>query len=145
MFGDAFRVFDMNKESASYFYVKKIAGNRMRAAEDRLGLNLAELEEIAAKLPGIRNRVGFHMDKRSIMNTEKVWEDANLTGNEFIRLTEEIHELLRQMLVDFNGRDMELRDYNAEDIELILGAYREKHPKKIDFEGVALEMIGEKI
>ena len=82
------------------------------------------------------------MDRRSISDTSEVWKNAAISGNEFISLTENAHELLRAMMLETFDRDMKLPDYCGADIEKILSAYSERYPEKLSFKGKIQNMGG---
>jgi len=142
MHRDAYRVFDKSNESALYWYIKRIAEGRFNAAAKKSGIDVSAIKKVADKLPRLRNKIGFHMDKHHIMNPNQVWEEAAITGDEFINLTEDTHEILRLMLHDLSGKDMQMPAYSAEDVELVMCAYEKSHPKKISVKGIDPKMIG---
>ena len=92
-----------------------------------LKLVIEDLEKLAEKLKPIRDRVHFHVDRRDITEATKAWDDAELTGNEFISLTENAHEILRIMYLALTGQDRTIPDYFGEDIKKIITAYKVKY------------------
>lgn len=128
LYADAHRVFDTHRDTASICYIRRVAPAAFDRAVKAAGVSVTELEAIAAKLNHIRDRVQFHTDKRDVVEPSTAWKQAALTGNEFIRLTEQAHEVLRLMYLELTGQDRPVPDYHGEDIETILRSYKELHP-----------------
>ncbi|MES2366625.1 MAG: hypothetical protein V4563_12150 [Pseudomonadota bacterium] len=128
LYADAHRVFDTHKDTASICYIRRVAPGPFNRAVKAAGVSVPELEQIASKLLHIRNRVQFHTAKRDVEVPAKVWEDARMSGNEFIRLTEQTHEVLRLVYLELTGENKTVPDYFGEDIEPILRAYKEAKP-----------------
>jgi len=122
MFAEAHRVFDTHKDAASIFYIQRIAPAAFNRALKKSGFDFQELQVIAAKLSKIRNRVQFHTAKKDVELPGAVWKDADMSGNEFIRLTEQAHEILRLMNLEIAQEDHLIPDYHGKDIESILRA-----------------------
>ena len=122
MFAEAHRVFDTHKDAASIFYIQRTAPAAFNRALKKSGINFQELQAIAAKLSKIRNRVQFHTAKKDVELPGEVWKDADMSGNEFIRLTEQAHEILRLVNLELAQEDHLVPDYHGEDIEPILRA-----------------------
>lgn len=76
----------------------------------------------------MRERVNFHVDRRTLEDESAPWIEADITGNELIFLSESAHEVLRRMLLDLTGEDRSVPDYYGEDIEKIIRAYRDACP-----------------
>lgn len=131
LYADAHRVFDKHKEAASICYIKRVPPKAFSKAVIGAGVSLSELEEIAEKLVQIRDRIQFHTDKRHVVEPSNAWQAASLTGDEFIKLTESSHEILRLMYLDLTGEDRPIPEYHGEDIEPIIRAYKAAHPKAL--------------
>jgi hypothetical protein len=127
LYAGAHRAFDTHKDATSFWYIKNVAPKEFAKAASESGIEIKDLEDLGEKLKPIRDRVHFHVDRRDLMEPTKAWEDANLTGNEFISLTENAHEILRIMYLDLTGQDRAIPEYFGDDIEKIITAYREKH------------------
>ena len=128
LYADAHRVFDTHKDAASICYIRRVVPGPFNRAVKTAGVSILELERIALKLSAIRNRVQFHTDKKDVEQPFRVWDDAKLSGNEFIRLTEEAHDVLRLLYLELTGEDKTVPDYFGEDIEPIMRAYKEARP-----------------
>ena len=128
LYADAHRAFDTHRDTASICYIRRVAPAAFERAVKAAGVSVPELEAIAAKLNHIRDRIQFHTDKRDVVEPSAAWKHAGLTGNEFIRLTEQSHEVLRLMYLELTGQDKRIPDYHGNDIEDILHSYKEQHP-----------------
>ena len=124
MFADAHRALDRHKDAASFWYIKNIAPESFSKAAKESGIDTKRLDELTKKLNHIRDRTHFHIDKRNVIKPSEVWVEADITGDEFIYLTENAHEILRCMYLELTGNDNCVPDYNGEDIEKILRTYK---------------------
>lgn len=127
LYAGAHRAFDRHKDATSFWHIKNIAPKELAKAASDAGIAIENLEILAEKLKTIRDRVHFHVDRRNLTEPTKDWKDAGLTGNEFISLTENAHEILRIMYLDLTGQDSAIPDYFGEDIVKIITAYKEKY------------------
>jgi len=127
LYAGAYRAFDIHKDAASFWYIKNIAPNEFSKALSASRISIDKIEELAEKLKPIRDRVHFHVDRRDLTDPNKAWKDADLTGNEFIFLTEKAHEVLRIMYLNLTGSDRPIPEYYGDDIEKIITAYKEKY------------------
>ncbi|MFO1305649.1 MAG: hypothetical protein U1F54_18120 [Burkholderiales bacterium] len=115
MFADASRVFDRHKDAASLWYIHRVTPEDFEAAAKAAGVSLARLGELAAKLHPIRNEVLAHTPKASVVDPTKTWERADMSGNEFIELTEGAYEVLRLLYLQLTGEDRPIPEYSGED------------------------------
>jgi len=127
MYAGAHRALDKHRDSASFWYILNIAQKLVSDAAEKAGIQITEVERLSDKLRSIRDKVHFHVDKAVLDNPNKPWVDADMTGNEFIWLTESTHEILRRVLFSLTGEDYPIPEYHGEDIELIMRAYKKEH------------------
>lgn len=128
IYAGAHRALDKHQDSAAFWYIKNIAPKRIESAAKEAKVSIPEIERLAEKLKPIRDQVHFHVDRSTLDNPSKPWKEADLTGNEFIWLTESAHEVLRIAMLQLTGTDSQIPDYNGDDIELIIRAYKKEHP-----------------
>jgi hypothetical protein len=127
IFAGAHRAFVKHQDATSFWYIQNIAEKEFAKAADDSDIVIKDLAKLAEKLKPIRDRVHFHVDRRDLKEPNNVWNDANLTGNEFIFLTKNAHEILRIMYLNLYGEDRPIPDYFGDDIEKIINAYKEKY------------------
>ena len=128
LYAGAYRAFDKHQDSASFWYIKNIAPELIDVAAKESNISISEIERLAEKLKPIRDQVHFHVDRSVLDNPSRPWEEADLTGDEFIWLTESSHELLRIAFKNLTGSDSPIPEYHGEDIELIIRAYKKEYP-----------------
>jgi len=128
LYAGAHRALDKHQDSASFWYIRNIATALIDSAAKETKISIAEIERLADKLKPIRDQVHFHVGRSALDNPSKPWEEAGLTGNEFIWLTESAHEVLRVTLLNLSGRNSPITDYYGDDIELIMKAYKKEYP-----------------
>ena len=120
LYADAHRAFDRHKDATSFWYIRNIAPRAFDKAAQAAGISFADIVVCADKIGNLRDRVHFHIDRRDLLQPSKVWEDADISGNEFISLTEGAHEILRRMYLDLTGIDKPVPEYYGEDISPLL-------------------------
>lgn len=128
LYAGAHRAFDRHDDATSIWFIRNIAEELFLKALSEANVTLERLEELSEKLKPIRDRVHFHSDRRDLENPSSPWEDADISGNEFIELTENAHEVLRIMNLELTGIDSDIPDYNGDDIGNIIRAYKKLHP-----------------
>lgn len=128
LYAGAHRALETHQDAASFWYIKNIAPALVDRAAAKAGISIAEIERLAAKLKPIRDQVHAHVDRSVIDDPDKAWKEADMTGDEFIWLTESAHEVLRQALLELTNEDSQVPSYDGEDIELIIRAYKKEHP-----------------
>ncbi len=128
LYAGAHRALDKHQDSASFWYIRNIAPKLIDDAAKRSKISIAEIERLAEKLRPIRDQVHSHIARSALDNPSKPWEEADLTGDEFIWLTESAHEVLRVALLNLTGTDSPVPEYYGDDIELIMRAYKKEHP-----------------
>lgn len=127
LYAGAHRAFDSHKDAVSIWYVRNLAPEDFAASAEEANIEIPELERLAEKLKPIRDRVHFHVDRRDLLEPSNAWEDANMTGDEFISLTENAHEILRLMYLKLTGENKTIPEYFGEDIKDIISSYKDRH------------------
>lgn len=128
LYAGAHRALDKHQDSASFWYIKNIAPKLIEDALKQSNISISEIERMTEKLRPIRDQVHSHIDRSALDKPSKPWQEADITGNEFIWLTESTHEVLRAALLSLTGTDSQIPEYYGEDIELIMRAYKKEHP-----------------
>ena len=128
LYAGAHRAFDRHEDAVSFWYIENISGKLFTEAIAEAMVDRNRIEELAEKLKNIRDRVHFHADRRDLEAPSKPWQDANMSGNEFIDLTESAHEVLRILNRKLTSVDSVIPNYNGADIEKIIRAYKDEYP-----------------
>lgn len=128
LYADAHRALETHQDSASFWYILNIAPNLIKQAAEQSGISIEEIKRLSEKLKPIRDQVHAHVDRSALDNPDKPWKEAEITGNEFIWLTESAHEVLRKAFLKLTGKDSPVPDYYGDDIESIIRAYQKEHP-----------------
>ena len=127
LYAGAHRALDSHKDAVSIWYIRNLAPDAFAEAALEVKIGISELEKLIEKLKPIRDRVHFHVDRRDLLEPSSAWEDADITGDEFISLTENAHEILRLMYLNLTGEDKGVPEYYGEDIKEILTSYKDRH------------------
>ncbi|MGA2623211.1 MAG: hypothetical protein ABSF91_05095 [Bacteroidota bacterium] len=126
MFLHVMNVLDLHTRVASFFYLHKC---NTKGIEDELvknGLSLADINILADKLKGVRDKAHFHIDKKAVFNPSEVWYDADIEVDFFNHVTETLEKVLHSMFVSEFNREIDASIYGAEDIKAIIGAVQSK-------------------
>lgn len=128
IYAGAHRALESHKDSASFWYIQNIAPDLFSQAAEKADVPIEKIERLAGKLKPIRDQVHSHVDRGALDDPDKPWKEAEITGNEFIWLTESAHEVLRQGMLQLTGQDLPVPEYFGDDIEDIIRAYKKEHP-----------------
>lgn len=128
LYAGVHRALDQHQDSVSFWYIRNIAGTRIGKAATKAGASIQEIERLAGKLKPIRDQVHFHVDRRTLGDPDRPWEEADITGDELIWLMDSAHEVLRTALYDLTGEDCPIPEYHGEDIGPIMRAYKKERP-----------------
>ena len=83
MVAHAIKVLEDGEDVRSFWYLKRQRESEVKAFARSNGIDLRDLETASAGLKHIRDKTHFHIDKKSVGRPGKIWEEANVTGNEF--------------------------------------------------------------
>lgn len=125
MIASAMRVFDDHKEAGSLWYIVRCHPQIARRAADEHRIDIGALHRVVPKLGHIRDKTHFHIDRREVERTERVWQEADLSAGELIGALHDAAVLLaaiRQLLE--GGPLAQLPSYDGSDVEEIVEALK---------------------
>jgi len=122
----AIKILDKHKDAASFWYIWNCNQKVVNAFIKIHNLSLDDVNSLSVKLKIIRDKTHFHIDKSAIFNPRAVWEEANISGNEFNKVLDNLWEVLRELYFEQFGKNFNQPIYAGEDIENIISAVLDK-------------------
>jgi hypothetical protein len=124
IFFHAIKVFDKNKESASFYYIHNCNKASVNKELDKQNLSIEEIETVSAKLKTIRDKTHFHIDKKFVIDPQAAWKKANLTGTHLSQVADKLWLVLNELHVLHFNQPSGYFLYDAADISSIIDAVK---------------------
>ncbi len=126
MFSHAIKVLDKHPGTVSFFYLYKCNSKLIENELVQVDVKIEEIELMSDKLNKIRNKTHFHIDKKSVFDPNKIWEEANITGNAFNNVMDNLWIVLNKLYVIEFDEIFGQPIYDGKDIISIIDAVEEK-------------------
>ncbi len=110
----AIKVFDRNRESASYWYIVRVYSGSIKRVAKSLCVSLDDLEAVSDKIKIIRDGTAFHIDKKSVIAPSVVWSEADLTGKDLSDAIDTVWSVLSKIQEELGGNAPSLLDYDID-------------------------------
>lgn len=124
MFRHAMNVLDIGKsgDAATFWYILKFDEIKIKELNSYSAEKNELLKSLAKKLKHIRDKVFFHIDKNCILDSEKIWLEADIKANEFRDGLQYLFSLLEELYrtVINNPVLFHPDDYSGDDITKLL-------------------------
>jgi AbiU2 len=91
------KVFDRNKQSASFWYVHRTNEKPIKLFARRYKIKISSLDKVSAKLKQIRDKTHFHIDTDGVLDPKAVWRDANLSGKDLSAAVDAAWKILKHL------------------------------------------------
>jgi hypothetical protein len=91
----------------------------IEAAAKRAGLDLAELEQIAERFVGIRNKTFMHIDKDGVFDPQHFYAEAGITHSQVARAIEGLWVTMKDVHTTVFGSEPRHDVYTGEDIRAL--------------------------
>lgn len=128
MIAHAIKILDTHSNARGLQYIKEVNMAAFQSSARRHGIDLSELETLAAKLKRVRDKTHFHIDADSVKDPRAVWASADIDGGLFSRSLTHIAVLLAELKKHlFEGDPLEVTKYDGSDIRKIVKAYEVVH------------------
>lgn len=124
MFRHAINVLEIDKagDSVTFWYILKTDETKIKALKSYSEEKTNSLKILAEKLKHIRDKVHFHIDKDGVLDSRKIWLEADIKANELrdglqylFSILEELYRAVLNKPVLFHPDD-----YNGEDLAKLL-------------------------
>lgn len=120
------KIFDKHPEAASFWYLYKCIPTEINPLLKKHELDLENIELFTLKMIEIRDKTHFHIDKKDVLNPEKVWKRASVTGNHINMITDKLWLIMNDLYSLLFGNRFGQPIYEGNDIEAIINAVKEK-------------------
>jgi len=108
------KVFDRNKQSASFWYVYRTNEKPIAYFARRHKIGIATLEGVSDKLKRIRDKTHFHIDTDGVLDPKVVWREANLSGKELSAAVDAAWEILKHLEMSLQLPETTLPSYDLQ-------------------------------
>lgn len=126
MFFHAIKILDEHRDAASFWYLWRCNQKIIENLLAKHSLDFNEVNLLSKKLIIIRDKTHFHIDKTEIFHPDYVWTRADIAGNFFNKVMDNLWNTLRDLHYEQFKKDFIQPLYNGNDIEAIIKAAKEK-------------------
>lgn len=127
IFSHAMKVLDKHRDTVSFFYLYKCNSELIENELLLVDVKMEEIELISDKLNKIRNKTHFHIDKNAVFDPNKIWVEANITGDAFNNVMDNLWIVLNKLYVIEFKENFGQPIYDGKDIVSIIDAVEEKN------------------
>ena len=85
----------------------------------RLGVCLDPIRKVGASLKLIRDKTHFHLDREGVLNPKFIWQEANITHDQFDIALSTTFAIIGELHFLINGTAYEAWQYDGSDAKLI--------------------------
>lgn len=125
MIAHAAKVLDKNKDSATFWYIYDQRRNEVDRFVASIDRELKILQDISSNLKHVRDKTHFHIDRKSVLSPNAVWQKAGITGNDFVEALDLLENILQHLWRLEKGEDFPIVPYDATDIKDIVEVSRQ--------------------
>jgi hypothetical protein len=98
------KVFERSSGAASFWYVYDTNQKPINQYARKHHIDIGAFEPLVEKLKHVRDKTHFHIDRDAVLNSNVVWREAGLNGQELAAAVDNAWELLNA-LQEHLGRD----------------------------------------
>jgi hypothetical protein len=124
IFFHAIKVFDRDKDSASFYYIRNCKRTVVDNALYRQKLSIEQIETISTKLKTIRDKTHFHIDKKFVIDPEAAWKKADLTGTYLSGVADRLWLVLNDLHILHFNQPSGYELYRAADVKNVIDVVR---------------------
>ena len=128
MVSHTIKVFEDNSNSTSFWYLEKSDKAAMDRAARATGVQIKDIKDLCAGLEHIRNKTHFHIDKDAVLNSQKVWKDADVQDDDLGTLLESAASILIRLYKEKTGIEYDVPEYDGTDVREIIKSYVKNNP-----------------
>jgi len=128
MISHMLKVFERGSQAASFWYVVQTNEALAKRVAKENDVSLEEIRSLSEPFKLLRDKTHFHIDRDAIMEPTKVWAAAGITGEQVGYVLEGAWKILAGIAREVCGESYELPDYDGNDAEEIIRAYKAAHP-----------------
>ncbi|MDO8675350.1 MAG: hypothetical protein Q7K71_04455 [Candidatus Omnitrophota bacterium] len=95
MLRNAINVLDKHSDVASFWYILEVG--EIKSLEIYSEQKIDSLKDLAGKLKHIRDKVFFHHDKNGVLDTKKIWKEADIVGKDVGEAIQYLFSILKEL------------------------------------------------
>ncbi len=115
MIAHAIKIFGVSKDEASFWHIKNYKQNEIDNFIQDKDIDITKLEEITCSLKHIRDKTHFHIDRKAVINPEKVWSEAGIIGKDLAKAIDDVWVILNHLFKLEYGRNFPSPDYDSQE------------------------------
>lgn len=124
MFSHSIKVLEIGQQndSATFWYILKQTQNNKINLLAYQQEKIESLESLARKLKHVRDKTHFHIDKDSVLDPHKIWDEADIKGLELNEALRYLFRILGELYKVVFGENFLFwpEDYDSEDLSKLL-------------------------
>lgn len=115
----AIKVLDFNKKSATFWYILKNRQEQIASLKSYSQEKILFLQDLGQKLKPIRDKTHFHIDKQGVLDPEKIWQEAGISGDKLGKGLEYLFDMLFEIRNSIRKENMTKNNYSYDGSDVI--------------------------
>ena len=120
MFSHEMKVLDMHKDATSFWYIRGREPKLVDGLMEKYGVKPEDIKTLADKLKHVRDKTHFHIDRDGVLDSRKVWGDADIKGDFVNKVVDKLWQVLNEVYKEKYGSEFGQPIYDGEDVDTIL-------------------------
>lgn len=101
---------------ASFWYLHRYKPQEVESILSAARISIDELRNFSQRLKSVRDKSFVHIDKVGVFDPEKIYEDAEITGNQIRRAVEAVWTVLNTLYQSISRTTFMSDEYSGDDI-----------------------------
>jgi len=119
------KIFEEKTRAASFWHIYRTHQKSIDEYARRKKIRIQHFKEMSNKLKTIRNKTHFHIDKNCVLNSQKVWRDAGLSGKDLATAVNAAWDILKYLQKSLDLPEISLPQYSREFVHRVALAIEE--------------------
>jgi hypothetical protein len=115
MIAHSIKVLEKRKGNASFYYIYSLKEKEINKFIAENGIDFDRINNTADSLLHIRDKTHFHIDRKAVEYSKKVWHDGGVSGNQLAAVLDDLFIILNYLHYNEFGEPFELPEYDGSD------------------------------
>ena len=115
MIAYSIKTLEKRKGNASFWFIYHHEEKEVRTLIKKNNIDFDRIERMAESLLHIRDKTHFHIDKKAVKNSSKVWQKAAIKGNQMADVLNDLFLILNHLHEKEFGCQFTVPDYDGSD------------------------------